>query len=554
MVLGAMLLALPAAAQTQPAQPASPYGGTVVEDIIARVNDQIITRSDYDRAMKQMDDEMRKNGATMQQISAAHDDLLRNLIDQQLWLSKGKELGITGDTEMISKLNEIRKQYNLATMEDLEKAAKEQGISFEDFKASIRNSIITQDVMRQEIGSHIQLTPGEVERYYEAHKQDYTQPESVHLAEILIATKSNDAAALEAAQARARDIESKLQAGGDFSQLARTFSDGSTAAQGGDLGQFQRGSLAKILEEKTFALKAGQFTEPIRTRQGYVILKVVQHDPGGPAPYKQVQGQVEDAYFMSRMEPAIRAYLNKMRNEAFIDIKPGYVDTGATQAETNSRIAYSAYVPPQPKKKRKVERTRYRETTRRYRQKKKPAVEEAVAAPAQTVERKSHWWDRHKEAEPVNLATMKPGKKEKIRFGHAPTRTLPQAPSGTVEDAGAGPEVSAVRTAAEPPNPLEAAPPERKTRFSDRARTAKRQKHKKVAAPPTDQLAPAPPGAAEVADREVQSAPLGLAGDTLNKKKKGNATTEGKTRLSDRNKKDKKEKQENEPSTVSPQK
>ena len=88
----------------------------------------------------------------MQQLSEAHKDLLRNLIDQQLWLSKGKELGINGETELVNRLNDIRKQYNLATMEDLEKAAQEQGYSYEDFKANIRNQIITQEVMRQEVG------------------------------------------------------------------------------------------------------------------------------------------------------------------------------------------------------------------------------------------------------------------------------------------------------------------------------------------------------------------------------------------------------------------
>ena len=134
-----------------PAAPESPYGGVDGGGIIARVNDQIITRSDYDRAMKEMDDEARQHGATMQQISEAHKDLLRNLIDRQLWLSKGKELGITGETELVNRLNEIRKQYKLATMEDLEKAAQEQGVSYEDFKANIRNQIITQEVMRQEV-------------------------------------------------------------------------------------------------------------------------------------------------------------------------------------------------------------------------------------------------------------------------------------------------------------------------------------------------------------------------------------------------------------------
>ena len=148
LALSAVLFTGPAIAQTRPSTTSSPYGGSTVEEIIARVNNQIITKSDYERAQNELDQEMRQRGSTMQEISESHKDLLRNLIDQQLWLAKGKELGITGETELVNRLNDIRKQYNLATMEDLEKAAKDQGVSFEDFKANIRNQIITQQVMR----------------------------------------------------------------------------------------------------------------------------------------------------------------------------------------------------------------------------------------------------------------------------------------------------------------------------------------------------------------------------------------------------------------------
>jgi peptidyl-prolyl cis-trans isomerase SurA len=533
------LLATSALAQTHPVAPASPYGGVTVEDIIARINDQIITSSDYDRAMKELDTEERQRGATMQEISAAHQDLLRNLIDQQLWLSKGKELGITGETELVNKLNDIRKQYHLETMEDLEKAAKEQGVSFEDFKANIRNQIITQLVMRQQVGQKIQFTPGEAERYFEQHKQEYARPESVTLAEILVSTgtpapavaeeggeQPPDPAKLAAAKAKADDLEAKLQAGGDFSQLARTFSDGPTAAEGGDLGQFQRGQLAKVLEDQTFALKSGQFTAPIRTRQGYVILKVMEHVPGGVPPYKDVEDQVEQNFYMARMEPAMRDYLTTMREQAFIDIKPGYTDTGASSKET--KPIYSAYKPPAPKKKKKVERTRFRESTRNFRQKSSAGAspdEQQTASQAKKDKKKAR----------AEEASMKPGKKEKIRYGQAPTKTLPSAPETMTEDAGAGEQTASAGP--EPVNPLETTPrPDTKTRYSDRARTAKREKHPKAKEPKTDTMAPAAPDAAEVADRETQSAPLGLGGDTAAKKKKTPTTLGEKTRLQDRKK------------------
>jgi peptidyl-prolyl cis-trans isomerase SurA len=533
LLCGTLLLTGVAPAQTQASAPASPYGGSVVEDIIARVNDQIITRSDYDRAQSEMDQEARQHGDTMQQTSTEHKDLLRSLIDQQLWLSKGKELGITGETELVKRLDEIRKQYNLESMEDLEKAAREQGVSFEDFKANIRNGIVTQEVMRQEVGEHIQFTPGEAERYYEQHKQDFAQPESERLSEILISAGSDDPAKQAAAKAKADDIEARLHSGGDFAQLARSFSEGPTASEGGDLGQYKRGQLPKVLEDKTFPLSVGQVSDPILTRQGYIILKVVQHTAGGAAPYKDVQEQVEEGLYMSRMEPAIRAYLTKMRENAFIDIKPGYVDTGASPNET--KPIYSAYVPPAPKKKPKVERTRFRESTHTFRQKSPqaaPAPEEA-AAPAAPPPAKSATKQSKKQAKNTEQATEKPGKKEKIRFGQAPRETLPVAATNAgTENAGALPETA--DNSEQPANPLEPTRSEQKTRFSARAREPK--KNKSTGAQ-TDSQAPAPPNAAEVADQQTQSAPLGLNGDTSGKKKKNATTTGEKTRLADEKKK-----------------
>jgi peptidyl-prolyl cis-trans isomerase SurA len=533
LVFAASLFAAGAYAQNHPtsAAPESPYGGVTVEDIVARVNDQIITQSDFERAQKEMDDEARQRGATMQQISDGHKDLLRNLIDQQLWLSKGKELDINGETELVKQLDEIRKQYNLASMDDLEKAAKEQGVSFEDFKANIRNQIITREVMRQEVGRRVNITPGEVQRYYEAHKQEYAQPESVHLSEILVSTGNADAAGsddpqkLAAAKAKADDIEAKLKAGGNFDQIARTSSDGPTANQGGDLGDFQRGKLNKVFEDQTFGLKAGDVTEPIRTKQGYVIFKVVAHNTGGVPAYKDVEPQVEDAYFTSRMEPAMRAYLTEMREEAYIDIKPGYVDTGASPKQT--KPVYSAYTPPAPKKKKKVERTRFRETEHGYRNKSKDSGATLVQTSADTTPAKATAAAKSKTPAPT---TQKAGKREKIRYGQAPRETLPTAQT-KVEDAGAVTK-EAANSGQEAENPLQPTAPEKKTRFSERAKQPKAAKSK---GPQLDTFTPAPPDAGEVADRQTQSAPLGLNGDTAKKKKKKTTATTGeKARMQDR--------------------
>jgi peptidyl-prolyl cis-trans isomerase SurA len=514
----------PVPAQVQPPQPTTQ--GAVVEDILVRVNDQIISRSDYERADQQLQAELRRANASAE-ADARRRDLLRDLIDQQLLLSKGKELGITGETELIKQLDEIRKQNHLDSMEDLEKAAQSQGVSFEDFKQSQRNSIITQTVVREEVGRHIQLSQADAQRFYEAHKSEFDQPESVRLSEILMpTTEADDQAKIAAAEAKANELYAKLKAGADFAKLAQSSSAGPTAQQGGDLGSFRRGSLAKPLEDQTFALEAGQIAAPIRTKQGFVILKVTQHPRGGVATLKDVQQQVEEGAFMERMQPSLRVYLTRLREEAFIDIKPGYLDTGASANQT--KPIYSAYTPPAPKKKKKTSVTRYRQTSH------KPAaatgaaaaatgfaVESSPATDAASTTAPATKPGSTKKAAPTT-ATMKPGKKEKIRFGQAPRETLPASPTETEHvDAGAAPAAAAPEVAAaqEPSNPLEqnAAPAPTKTRYSDRAKLPK---PKKVKGPKPDPFAPPPEIGEESATQKTQAAPLGLSGDTSKKPKK----------------------------------
>ncbi len=288
-------------------------------------------------------------------------DLLRDLIDQQLLLSRGKQLSINVDAEVIHRLDDIRKQNHLDTMEDLQKAAQEQGVSFEDFKANIRNSLISQEVVRDEVGRHLQMTPAQEQAYYEAHKQEYAQPEQIRLSEILVPTPADASDAVVAqAQEKANGIEKQLQAGDKFDELAKQVSGGPTAAQGGDLGTFKRGGLAKLLEDQTFGLKAGQFTAPIRTRQGFVILQVTEHDEAGIPPLKAIEPQIEEAMYTAQMQPALRAYLTKLREEAYIDIKPGFVDSGAQPRSRASQFAFTAYSAPLSKKEKKAAKKKSR--------------------------------------------------------------------------------------------------------------------------------------------------------------------------------------------------
>jgi peptidyl-prolyl cis-trans isomerase SurA len=366
--------AAPAAAKA-PAVPAGPEvdSAHVVEAIVMRVNGQIITRSEFERSKDQLrDDVKQQDAANADKLYADREkDVLRDLVDQQLLLEKGKDLGITGDTDLIKRLDQMRKDMKLGTMEELEKAATAQGISYEDFKQNMRNQIITQKVIGEEVGSHLSITKEELQQFYDQHKNEMEQPESIRLSEILIepqkssadksaagkpaptsaadpsaaagdhpqgpdpaAKQAEDAAALAAAEAKAADVLKQIRAGASFEDVAKKHSDGPSAAQGGDLGVFKRGALAKELEDQTFAMKSGEVTDVIRTKQGYVILKVTSHQVAGVPPLKDVEPKIQDALYYQKLQPALRAYLTKLREDAYIKYEPGYVDSGASPNQT----------------------------------------------------------------------------------------------------------------------------------------------------------------------------------------------------------------------------
>jgi peptidyl-prolyl cis-trans isomerase SurA len=525
--------------------------GKVVENVVARVNDQIISRSDVERSEQQLQQEGSQASASSADVSTRQQNMLRDMIDQQLLLSRAKQMGLNVDADVIRQLDEIRKQNKMATMEDLAAAARQQGVSFEDFKAKVRDQLLTQQVVREEVGRRLQMTHADEQKYYDAHPKDFDQPEQVRLSEILIPVPENGSTeALAVAKAKADEVDAKIKQGDNFADLAKKFSGGPSAAQGGELGLFKHGALAKVLEDETFGLPVGQVTAPIRTRQGFVILKVTEHQQSGPAPLSAVEPKVQEAMYMQEMQPALRTYLTKLREAAYIDIAPGFVDSGASPNET--KPVFSAYAPPAVKKKKVEQKGRFDRGSGRF-----STATRVVASPDTTGTRTL----TGKDASPlIDSATglaklpesrsragnskQKHLRREKVRFGQAPRDALPAAADdtlaadGTPAAAGAATATdtagaaSATSSTLQPQetqsadlsdNPLAPKPAvQKKGRFSATESAVKAGKAKSLTRKQIDkiQATPAPAPEDETAARKVQSAPLGLAGDTSKKKKK----------------------------------
>jgi peptidyl-prolyl cis-trans isomerase SurA len=313
----------------------------VVEEIIAKVNGDIITRSEIERTRREMEADLKRRGAKdpdLEKLLAERQkDALRERIDQLLLVQKGKEMSINVDSDVSKYLADLQRESKIADPEKFQQYVREQtGQTFEDFKNEVRNANLTQRVIRQEVGSRLQIPRAELEKYYNENKAKFTRDERVFLREILVSTEGKDDAGVAAAEKKARDLSARAKKGEKFPELAKANSDAATKEQYGELGGFKRGELNKQIEEIVFSADRGFVTDPIRVNTGFLILKVEEKHKAGLASFEEVEQEVMNEMIQPKFPGQVREYLTKLRMESFLEIKPGYVDSGAAEGKNTA--------------------------------------------------------------------------------------------------------------------------------------------------------------------------------------------------------------------------
>ena len=350
----------PAPAAKRPATAAAkidPNAGRVVEEIIARVNNEIITRSEYEKSRASAAEDAKQEcqgHCTPEQLQIAIEDRqknsLRDLIDQSLLVQRGKDMGVSVEPDVIKRLDQLRIQNNLSSMEDLETAVSAQGLNWEDFKNNIRNGILTQRVISSEVGSHINIGRDEIEKYYNEHKAEFVRAEQVGLRSIEVNTEKKSPEEIAELKKKAETTLKRIKDGDDFGEMAKRFSDGSTAKQGGFLGVYKRGELSKELEDVVFKMKRNEVTDVMDTKQGFLILQVLEHYDEGEQSLAKVENEITEKLYSARMEPAMREYVKTLREQSYVVIKPGFQDIAGGG---NSEIQEVSATPEAAKKSKK---------------------------------------------------------------------------------------------------------------------------------------------------------------------------------------------------------
>ncbi len=327
-----------------------PENPQIIEEIVAKVNGQIITKGDLSRAERDLDADLHHQGLSGADYEKAYEqdksDILRNKIDQALLVQKGKDLDINVDSDLSKYLAELQKNSGIADPDKFHEYVREQThMSYEDFVQQAKDGIITQRVIRQEVGSRIVVKHEDIEKYYNEHKSEFVRKEQVFLSEILVSTNGKNATSMEAALKKAKDLATRAKNGERFADLAKDNSDAVTAPAGGELGGWAKGQLAQKIESAVWNQPRGYVTDPIQVENGYLILKVDDHQKAGQATLDEVSNEIMEKLFTPKMQPAVREYLTKLRTQAFLEIKPGYTDSGAAPGMDTTWVATAQLKP-----------------------------------------------------------------------------------------------------------------------------------------------------------------------------------------------------------------
>jgi len=338
----------------------------VVEEIAAKVNGDIITRGELTKKRADLEAEAKRQGLTGARLKQAVDEYaanaLRDEIDTLLLVQKGKDLNISVDAEVTRRLAEIQVQQKISDPDKFQAFIRDNtGMTFEDFKAQMKNQMLTQRVIGQEVMRNISVPEAEAQKYYEEHKADYMRKEAqVFLSQIVISTEGKTPTQIAVAEKKANDLVARAKKGEKFSDLARDNSDDvETAKNGGQIGAMTKGLMDKAIEDVVFAAKKGFVTDVIRRPNSFLILKVDERYEAGQAGFDEVKNDIQERLTQPKMEVKVRAFLTMLREDAFLEIKDGYVDNGAALGK-DTRWKDVAQLKPQTTTKEEVAARRKR--------------------------------------------------------------------------------------------------------------------------------------------------------------------------------------------------
>ena len=337
----------------------------IVEQIVAKVNGEVVTQTELVKSERQLEEGLRQQGLSgerlQSELKARGKDVLRDRIDNLLLVQEAKQLDINVEGDVTKQLAEYQRQSKIPDQEKFHDFIREQtGMSFEDFRQQLREGLLKQRLLGQEVGSKLSVPRADIEKYYKEHQSEFMRDERVFLSQIVISTVGKDAKEIPALEKKAKDLVDRARRGEKFGELARDNSDDpATASEMGFAGSFTRDQLQPQIVDLVFKQDRGFVSDPIRIPNGFLILRVDEKHTAGLASLEEMQNEIQQKLFEPRFEPAVREYLTKLRMDAFLEIREGFVDSGAAPGK-DTHWMMAAELKPETVTKEEVASRRYR--------------------------------------------------------------------------------------------------------------------------------------------------------------------------------------------------
>ena len=301
----------------------------VVDEVIAQVNDNVITLSSVKREIKEIVDALVKGGKTQEEaqkeVNSKMGELITNLINEELVLQKGKELGIDAevDAEINQRFLQMMKENNLRSLEKLFEAMRGENIDTDQIRETWRKQLTKDLVLQRDVDSKIYYgwTSKEIKEYYEKNKAKFTKPETVTISEIFLSFAGRDEAAV---REKAKKLVEQIRGGGDFAKIAVENSERQDIQNSkGKVGVLKIAELTEVFAVPLKGLKIGEVTNPIEITEGLEILRVDERSAASDESIFD-ENEVRKVMTYERLPDARKKYLVSLRQESYIKLNETY--------------------------------------------------------------------------------------------------------------------------------------------------------------------------------------------------------------------------------------
>jgi peptidyl-prolyl cis-trans isomerase SurA len=314
----------PSLARAQEGEP------VVVDEVIAQVNDGVVTLSQLKREMKERVETLKQNGMSEQQANSEVEkhkaELIATLVNEQLLLQKGKELDLTDkvEAEVNKRMLEVAKENGITSIDKLDEAMRGTGLDPVGIRQTMRIEIMKQAVLEGEVDSKLffRHSLDDLHKYFDAHQASFLKPESIELSEIFLGLAGKQEPDVKAQAAK---LVAQLRGGADFCTLAAAYTE--RPASGGQkpckVGLFQVPDLRPDIAGAVKNVKPGGVSEPLQTDEGYQILRVDARTAGSNTPTFN-ENNVREAITRERSPKAREDFLQDLRNDGYVKIADSY--------------------------------------------------------------------------------------------------------------------------------------------------------------------------------------------------------------------------------------